>query len=108
VKASVRGSLVTIGIGIFGAAAALILGILVWPASWVTRVYVWPGEALMPVIGRALPDRLAYAIVPEGGPPAASLLVLLGSSVAWGIASVAIWMLGRRATSSLRQLSMSR
>ena len=102
-KPSIKSLLGAIGVAVLGASVALVLAFLIWPASWVARVYIWPGQALMPVLGWALPDRLIYALVPDGGAPAALLVVLLGSSFTWGAAFLAIWTLARRVTSHVRR-----
>ena len=79
------------------------LGLLVFilaPNTWAVSVYLWPGTYVAALLTRIIPNNLIYWLVPEGGPPAFLLLVLLGSFVSWaallGLALPAVHLMVRR------------
>lgn len=82
-----------------GAAASFAMAFL-FPRTWITDAFLWPGVQLLPFLGLAMPSAALYALVPEGGGAAALLVVLGGSLLTWGFASLLLAGLASRARSA--------
>lgn len=53
---------------------------------------LWPGFAFGPTVARYLPETLAYALAPSGGPAAMIIIILVVSFAFWAVATGAAWL----------------
>ena len=89
----------SLGVASLGGLAFFASAFFVWPGSWISDVFLWPGFLLLPLIGPTLPDRLVYFLVPDGGGPAAVMVVAAGSLLTWGAVSLLGWSTLKRVAS---------
>jgi predicted cobalt transporter CbtA len=91
-------------LGLFGGATVagllFVLGVLLFPASLPTKIFFAPAGLFLPMVGRLVPSRVIYALVPDGGAPAGALLVVASSLVFWLLLGVCVAFMGRRLASS--------
>lgn len=81
-------------------AGASLAGAAVWVLIVLTNfaplkiAALWPGFAFGPIVARYIPETLAYALAPNGGPGAMIAVILVVSFVFWaltaGTASLAV------------------
>jgi hypothetical protein len=86
--------------GVISSAASGLLVFILAPKSRAVSVYLWPGMHVAPLLARLVPIKIMSWVVPEGGPPAYLLLVLVGSFLSWavlfGLATLAVHLMMRR------------
>jgi hypothetical protein len=80
-----------VGVAAGGATIPLACAFFLFPRSVVTRVFIWPGTILLSIVGGAIPDSVLYAVVPEGGPLAAVLVITVGAISFWTGSSLIGW-----------------
>lgn len=79
---------------IAGILAAIALGALAFavaPFFDAVGVYLTPARLVLPVIGPAIPSRLMDWLIPDGGPAAGVLLILVAAILVWTIFFGAIY-----------------
>ncbi len=73
---------------IVGAVAAIAVGVLavaVGPFVDAVGAYVKPAGLFLPVIGRVIPSRAVDWLIPDGGPAAGVLLILICTLLFWTV-----------------------
>lgn len=71
-----------------GVVAAVVLGALAFvlaPFFDAVRLYTSPAALLVPVLVPIIPSRLMHWLVPDGGAPAAILLIMASAILFWSI-----------------------
>lgn len=72
-------------IGMVSAIAVEILAFALAPFFDAVGVYTMPSGLLIPVIGRLIPSKVIYWLIPDGGAAAGVLLILVCTLLFWTI-----------------------
>ena len=73
------------GVGILFAIALGVLAFSAAPFFDAVGMYFAPARLIAPVMMPIIPSRLIYWLVPDGGPPAAILLILVSATSFWSV-----------------------
>lgn len=96
---SLRLFILSAGAGAVGAIALGVIAYALAPVFDAVGVYIMPARLLVPVVGRVIPSRLMYQLVPDGGAAAGVLLILASAVLFWTVCFGAIyfaWATSRR------------
>ncbi len=86
--------LALLGVSLSAAVGALALFAL--PSTLASTAYLWPGNYAAPILDKITPVAALYWLVPEGGPLAYLLLIVLGPFFAWAVLFAAVaFVIGR-------------
>jgi hypothetical protein len=91
--------LLSAGAGTIGAIALGVIAYALAPLFDAVGMYIMPARLLVPVVGRIIPSRLMYQLVPDGGAAAGLLLILASAVLFWTVSFGAIyfaWATSRR------------
>jgi hypothetical protein len=91
----------------FGIVAAIALGAVAFAVAPLfdgVAVYSAPARLVVPIIGPAIPSRLIYWLIPDGGAPAGILLILISAVLFWSTLFGATYFAFARSKSRLHAM----